>query len=48
MKEFTNYCLLALSALFPLINPPGTELELLSVVGIDQARPYKVPAPGAL
>ena len=34
MKAFTDYSLLALSALFPLINPPGTALELLSVVGI--------------
>ena len=31
-----------------VINPPGTALELLSVVGIDQASPYKIPAPGAL
>ena len=33
---------------FFVINPPGTALELLSVVGIDQASPYKIPAPGAL
>ena len=44
MKEFTNYSLLALSALFPLINPPGTALELLSVVGIHQAKTYKILA----
>src|SRR5215469_3788747 len=44
MKEFTNYCLLALSALFPLINPPGTALELLGVVGIAEAKPYKILA----
>jgi multiple antibiotic resistance protein len=44
MREFTNYCLLGLSALFPLINPPGTALELLSVVGIVEAKPYKILA----
>ena len=44
MREFTNYFLLALSALFPLINPPGTALELLSVVGISEAKPCKILA----
>lgn len=44
MKEFTTYFLLGLSALLPLINPPGTALELLSVVGIREPQPYKVLA----
>jgi len=44
MKDFTNYLLLALSALFPLINPPGTALELLSVVGIHRPKTYKILA----
>jgi multiple antibiotic resistance protein len=44
MKEFINYFVLGLSALLPLINPPGTALELLSVVGVDQAKPYKILA----
>ena len=48
MKEFTNYCLLGLSALLPLINPPGTALELLSVVGISEAKPYKILAKMAI
>lgn len=44
MKEFSKYFLLGVSALLPLVNPPGTALELLSIVGIDQAKPYKVLA----
>ena len=44
MKEFASYFVLGLSALLPLINPPGTALELLSIVGVDQARPYKILA----
>lgn len=44
MKEFSSYFLLALSALLPLVNPPGTALELLSIVGAREARPYKVLA----
>jgi multiple antibiotic resistance protein len=44
MKEFSTYFFLALSALLPLVNPPGTALELLSIVGAREARPYKVLA----
>src|SRR5271154_4247946 len=44
MKEFTSYFVLGFSALFPLINPPGTALEVLSVVGIREVQPYKVLA----
>ena len=44
MKEFANYFALGFSALLPLINPPGTALELLSVVRVDQAKPYKILA----
>ena len=44
MKEFANYFVLGFSALLPLINPPGTALEVLSVVGIREAQPYKVLA----
>jgi len=44
MKEFSTYFLLTLSALLPLVNPPGTALELLTIVGAREARPYKVLA----
>jgi multiple antibiotic resistance protein len=44
MKEFTNYFILGFNALLPLINPPGNALEVLSVVGIREAQPYKVLA----
>jgi multiple antibiotic resistance protein len=44
MKEFSTYFLLTLSALLPLVNPPGTALELLSIVGARDASPYKVLA----
>jgi multiple antibiotic resistance protein len=44
MKEFSIYFFLSLSALLPLINPPGTALELLTIVGSDDAKPYKVLA----
>jgi multiple antibiotic resistance protein len=44
MKEFSTYFFLGLSALLPLINPPGTALELLSIVGAREAEPYKVLA----
>jgi multiple antibiotic resistance protein len=44
MAEFTKYFALCFSALLPLINPPGTALELLGVVGVDEAKAYKVLA----
>ena len=44
MKEFTNYFVLGFSALLPLINPPGSALELLGVVGVGEGKPYKLLA----
>jgi multiple antibiotic resistance protein len=44
MTEFLKYLALGISALLPLINPPGTALELLGVVGIGETKPYKVLA----
>jgi multiple antibiotic resistance protein len=44
MTEFTKYFALGFSALLPLINPPGTALELLGVVGVGKAKPFKVLA----
>jgi multiple antibiotic resistance protein len=41
MKQFANYFILGFSALLPLINPPGSALELLGVVGVGQDKPYK-------
>jgi len=44
MKVFASYFILGLSALLPLINPPGSALELLSVVGIGADKPYRLLA----
>jgi multiple antibiotic resistance protein len=44
MKEFSTYFFMGLSALLPLINPPGTALELLTIVGSKETMPYKVLA----
>jgi multiple antibiotic resistance protein len=44
MKEFANYFVLGFSALLPLINPPGSALELLGVVGVEEGKPYKLLA----
>jgi multiple antibiotic resistance protein len=44
MKEFSTYFLLTFSALLPLVNPPETALELLSIVGAREATPYKILA----
>src|SRR5215468_10059968 len=41
MKQFANYFILGFSALLPLINPPGSALELLGVVGVGNDKPYK-------
>lgn len=41
MKEFVHYFVLGFSALLPLINPPGSALELLGVVGVGENKPYK-------
>ena len=44
MTEFLKYWALGFSALLPLINPPGTALELLGVIGVVETKPYKVLA----
>jgi len=44
MKEFATYFVLGFSALLPLINPPGSALELLGVVGVGKDKPYKLLA----
>jgi multiple antibiotic resistance protein len=44
MTAFLKYLALGFSALLPLINPPGTALELLELVGFGEATPYKVLA----
>jgi multiple antibiotic resistance protein len=41
MTEFMTYLALGFSALLPLINPPGTALEFLGVVGVGEAGLYK-------
>jgi len=41
MKEFGNYFVMGFSALLPLINPPGSALELLGIVGVGEDKPYK-------
>ena len=44
MNEVTKYFVLGFSALVPLINPPGSALELLSIVGLANLEPYKTLA----
>jgi multiple antibiotic resistance protein len=44
MKEFEKYFIMGFSALLPLINPPGSALELLGVVGVAEAKTFKVLA----
>jgi multiple antibiotic resistance protein len=44
MKEFASYFVLGFSALLPLINPPGSALELLGIVGVGEDKPYKLLA----
>ena len=44
MTEFLKYLALGFSALLPLINPPGSALELLGVVGLGAEKPYKILA----
>jgi multiple antibiotic resistance protein len=44
MMEFANYFVLGFSALLPLINPPGSALELLGIVGVGENKPYKLLA----
>ena len=44
MTEFAKYFVLGFSALLPLINPPGSALELLGIVGLGEEKPYKLLA----
>lgn len=44
MTEFLKYFALGFSALLPLINPPGTALELLGIIGVVETQPYKILA----
>jgi multiple antibiotic resistance protein len=44
MKDFLHYLALSVSALLPLVNPPGTALELLGIVGVGATKPYKALA----
>jgi len=44
MKQFANCFIIGFSALLPLINPPGSALELLGIVGIGEDKPYKLLA----
>ena len=41
MNEVLKYFALGFSALAPLVNPPGSALELLSIVGLENVRPYR-------
>jgi multiple antibiotic resistance protein len=44
MNEASKYFILGFSALLPLINPPGSALELLGIIGLDDQTPYKTLA----
>jgi multiple antibiotic resistance protein len=44
MTDFLTFLALGFSALLPLVNPPGTALEFLSLVGVGEAGLYKVLA----
>lgn len=44
MNEVVKYFVLGFSALVPLVNPPGSALELLSIVGLANVRPYRALA----
>jgi multiple antibiotic resistance protein len=41
MDEISRYFILGFSALLPIINPPGSALELLEIVGLGEEKPYK-------
>jgi multiple antibiotic resistance protein len=41
MEELVKHFALAFSALLPLINPPGSAMEFLGIVGIQPAPVYK-------
>ena len=44
MNDVLTYFVLGFSALVPLVNPPGSALELLSIVGLANVRPYRTLA----
>lgn len=44
MGEFTKYLVLGFSALLPLMNPPGTAIEFLGILGLGESKPYKLLA----
>jgi multiple antibiotic resistance protein len=44
MKDFYRYFIMGFSALFPLINPPGSAFELLGIVGISEGQSFKTLA----
>src|SRR5580704_10131514 len=44
MTDLIKYLALSFSALLPLINPPGTALEFLGIVGVGEAKLYKILA----
>jgi multiple antibiotic resistance protein len=44
MNEVGKYFILGFSALVPLVNPPGSAFELLSIVGLVNVKPYKALA----
>jgi multiple antibiotic resistance protein len=41
MHLVSTYFILGFSALLPIINPPGSALELLQIVGLGEEKPYK-------
>jgi multiple antibiotic resistance protein len=41
MDQLSKYFILGFTALLPLINPPGSALELLEIVGLGEEKPYK-------
>jgi multiple antibiotic resistance protein len=44
MKQFAHYFIMGFGALLPLINPPGSALELLGVVGVGEEKLFKLLA----
>jgi multiple antibiotic resistance protein len=44
VDEFIKYLVVAFSALLPLINPPGSALEFVGLVGVGSAKSFKVLA----
>jgi multiple antibiotic resistance protein len=44
MNQFVHYFIMGFSALLPLINPPGSALELLGIVGVGEDKLFKLLA----